>query len=442
MNTQSTLLSWGGILVLGGGCYVYYSRNRRGRRGDYRRAGPAEADGALRRQIDASTKRGRDKTVRARDRDQASTITPSSSRDGNGDPSSIRNKALRKRIGNDTPSSTSEKRDPGVDEPNATHRSSGKDEAEEAISNVELAQRMTSAKAGTAFKAPDAAGKRARTVKQSRLNGKLSASDDNEVGVSTASSAGTGPEPEDEVSSANSPALGATTPPTDSTGVSDMLESPTPKHAVLRLTDPVQPEPKRQSRPSKAPSAQAPTKKQRQRQAKNEARKAEREEQEKERRQLMEKQLRTAREAEGRPAHNGNGWTYGSGPTPSAWDPSFKQPEATSVAPTNVSLLDTFEDASGEALTEPRQVSVGVNGRDHASYQDGGAARELEATKTTKAVGFPTKPTRAWDQDLPSEEDQMKMIEEQQQSEQWTTVATKKTAKKPKAQPSNEDNTG
>ena len=430
MITQSTLVSWGGILVLGWGCYIYYSRNRRGRRGDHRRTNPADTD--------ASTKRGREKNTKARDKDQPSDITPSSSRDGTASRSNVRNKALRKKVGKDTARSTSEKRDARADGSVGPNRRADKDEPEEAISNVELAQRMTSAKAGTAFKAPNTVGKRARTVKQSRLNGNSAALEGQAMGVSTASSAGTGPEMEDEVSSANSPALGATTPPTDSTGVSDMLESPTPQHAVLRVTDPVQPEANRQSRPTKAPSTQAPTKKQRQRQAKNEARKAERQEQEKKRRRLMEQQLRTAREAEGRPARNGSGWTHGSGPAPSAWGQGSKQREATSAAPDNTSLLDTFEDASAEGFVEPLRSSERANGQSQALYQDGAASRELEATEAVKPVDYPTKTPRSWDQDLPSEEEQMKMIEEQRQNEQWTTVATKKTAKKSKTEPSNE----
>ncbi|KAI5299825.1 hypothetical protein KEM55_001544, partial [Ascosphaera atra] len=155
-------------------------------------------------------------------------------------------------------------------------------------------------------------------------------------------------------------------------------------------------------KPKKAPTPPE-TKKQRQRRLKKEAEKELAAEAERQRRALMEKQLHLAREAERREeAKKGNkgvsvgsAWKSGTPPAASnvpsvAGTPASGSPAPASAAATLTSpqpqLLDTFEPTPAEKEDEGKWA----------------------------------------ERDLPSEEEQMRMLEE---DEQWTTVPSKKEKK-------------
>jgi len=230
--------------------------------------------------------------------------------------------------------------------------------------------------------------------KNSRANGKtVVAADPKNTSssqvTSTASSTG-GMDADDDLSSSNSPLFDPT--PTfknaNSHDVSDMLEAPAAGPSVLRLTDPNQQAPQKQPKQTTNPQSQE-TKRQRQNRQKKEANRLAREQTEKDRRVLLEQQLRTARVAEGRPAKNGtaaakapitNAWTTPVQPT-SIHNPSPAIASTTYAAP----LLDTFD-------------------------------KETSATK-------------AWERDLPSEEDQMRMIKEMNGEGGWKTVDRRRKRK-------------
>ena len=434
MNTQSTVTSWGVLLAIGAGGYWYYSRRRRHRRADSRKAIPPDNDMGPRRHVDAKSKRGRDRNIAGRETDSLSNdAARNSSHESHGNSSRQRAKGSRKTLPYEQSRSVSRPGSSTVEAASRAPQLLASNDGEEAINNTELARRMENAKTGTAFKASAKPKERVRTVKQSELGKNVSRTADGDVGASTTSS--TGPEMDGDLSLANSPALGAVTPPTDSTdvgGVTDMLEPPTAKPLILRLTEAEQPARVPQSRPRK-PVQEAPTKKQRQRKAKNEARKAELAEQEKERRQLMEKQMRTAREAEGRSPRNGGGWKYGIGPAPSIWSQGSKQPDTNSTVAVNAPLLDTVNNVTGETPAPFQGVENSMNG-DMNEKHDAAEATGHQGSQHLGGTDASAVPTTTWGHDYPSEEEQLRLIQEQQSDEQWTTVATKKGAKKTKAQ--------
>ncbi|KAL8700413.1 MAG: hypothetical protein Q9201_005460 [Fulgogasparrea decipioides] len=280
-----------------------------------------------------------------------------------------------------------------------THQGIGsnKDDAqEEDIDNREFAKQMSGLKTGSSL--TESEGARNKMSKQSKqaevplnsfnalspdANGTSSSKD-----FSNASST-TGADADDDLSPVASPPFGATQT-TTSGDVSDMLETPGKGPSVMRLT--ATEETKRQPKPQRV--AQEPeTKKQRQNRRKNEEKKLAREQAERERRVLLEKQLRTAREAEGRPAKNG----VGSIPAISVWNKPSTHDATIAQAQTPISnnqLLDTFEDsgkpvANGHSV-EPRNPSVAD--------------------------------AKAWHSEVPSEEEQMRILSEMEGSGGWNTV--------------------
>ncbi|KAJ2987347.1 hypothetical protein NUW58_g4558 [Xylaria curta] len=187
---------------------------------------------------------------------------------------------------------------------------------------------------------------------------------------------------DDDLSPQASPVVTAA----DSQGVSDMLEPVASGPSVLRLTgtDSVK---KPKERKTKTPEP-VETKKQRQNRKKAEAAKAAREEDEKERKVKMEQQRRAARIAEGRPAKDGSNFV----PAQNAWDSEPANGGA------SVQLLDTFEQ-------QPKPQP---------------AKAHTAAPAATKATSDP------WS-GLPSEEEQLEMI---RQEDSWSEVKTKKKGKK------------
>ncbi|KAJ5482010.1 hypothetical protein N7475_000822 [Penicillium sp. IBT 31633x] len=245
---------------------------------------------------------------------------------------------------------------------------------DEDIDRKEMARRM----AGIKTNAPAQPAPPTKSQKKNKKAAQLSASD-------TRASSTTGAEADDDLSPAASPPVNATVP---SAGyVSDMLEAPTPAASVLRVTGNVENQPKKQKVQA---FKEVETKKQRQQRLKNEARKQQVQEAEVERKKLLEKQLHTAREAERREA------ARSTKPAANAWQtneaPAVKTAETNggsrpAAAAPSLDLLDTFE---------------------------------------SPAVPAPTK----WAQNLPSEEEQMRLLGAANGDDEWTTVS--KSKKQPK----------
>ncbi|KAF4958175.1 hypothetical protein FSARC_11059 [Fusarium sarcochroum] len=265
-----------------------------------------------------------------------------------------------------------------VQEPDTNAWLSNAKDKDDNVDNREFARQLAKAKEGTKFAAKSDAGKqREKSVKQSRANKVADAAEEKESAPSSTADA------DDDQSPVTSPEVG---PAVAVAGdVSDMLEAAPARQTVLRLTDT---EPKKQNK--KAPKAEAPveTKKQRQNRKKAEAAKAAREESEKERKGLEEKQRRAARIAEGRAAKDGSQFTAAQNKS-SAWTQGApKAPEAAPAAQTNGfhQPLDTFEQAPSSAANAPKST-------------DG-----------------------KWVESLPSEEEQIQLL---QDDDDWSTVKTK-----------------
>lgn len=274
------------------------------------------------------------------------------------------------------------------------------------IDNAEFARQLSGLKAGTLLNKPAVAETRKAKKPGKReeappvlVNGLNHAVDgpQSRNGVSTASST-TGADADDDLSPAVSPEFGATQTPTSGGDVSDMLEVPKQGPSVLRLTEPAEPQVTRQPRPPK-PVVEQETKKQRQNKKKNEERKLAREEEEKERRIRLEKQLRTAREAEGRPAKNGLGSSQA--PVAKAWDKPDGEAASkySSLTANNDTLLDTFD----------QTPTVAKN-----AHSEGGKGNSANPE---------------WRSELPSEEEQLRLLTELD-GNGWNTVKKNNKAKK------------
>ncbi|CAG8943500.1 unnamed protein product [Penicillium salamii] len=247
---------------------------------------------------------------------------------------------------------------------------------DEEIDRKEMARRMAGMKAGPSSTAAPAPTKSQK--KNKKKTAQLDVSD-------TRASSTTGAEADDDLSPAASPSVNATVP---SAGyVSDMLEAPAAGASVLRVTGNVENQPKKQKAQT---FKEVETKKQRQQRLKNEARKQQVQEAEVERKKLLEKQLHTARESERREAARSsapaaNAWQTKEAPV-KANGASRPAPVAAAVAPSApVDLLDTFESSA---------------------------------------------PPKKWQQNLPSEEEQMRLLEATNGNDEWTTVS--KVKKQPK----------
>ncbi|KAF5025276.1 hypothetical protein F66182_2609 [Fusarium sp. NRRL 66182] len=259
-------------------------------------------------------------------------------------------------------------------------RVSSTNDKDDNVDNREFARQLAKAKEGTKFATKSDAGKqREKSVKQSRANKVAGAAEEKE----SAPSSTTGADADDDQSPVTSPEVG---PAVAVAGdVSDMLEAAPARQTVLRLTDT---EPKKQNK--KAAKAEAPveTKKQRQNRKKAEAAKAAREETEKERKVLEEKQRRAARIAEGRAAKDGSQFTAAQN-NKSAWmQGAPSAPEATPAAQTNGfhQPLDTYEKAPSSAINAPKATD------------------------------------NKWMESLPSEEEQIELLKN---DDDWSTVKTK-----------------
>ncbi|KAL2165619.1 hypothetical protein VTG60DRAFT_4240 [Thermothelomyces hinnuleus] len=273
------------------------------------------------------------------------------------------------------------------------------DSSDDGLDNREFARQLASIKQGTSLNAPKKNDeKRQKSVKQSRAQ----IIDDKADQIKdSAPSSTAGVDADDDESSTPSPEIKAL----DASGVSDMLEPKAAGPSVLRLTDTDKVKPKKEKK-AKEPQ-KTETKKQRQNRQKAEAAKALREEAEKQRKADMEAQRRQARIAEGRPAKDGS--TFMAQAQQSAWTNNGVNGSPSSNATNGgflpVQPLDTF---------------------DTGSYTDVSVPKNESPAKTAPAK---SNPADSWISTLPSEEEQMEMLRDE---EAWNTVSTKKTNKKKK----------
>ncbi|RSM14034.1 hypothetical protein CEP52_001674 [Fusarium oligoseptatum] len=248
-----------------------------------------------------------------------------------------------------------------VKAPEPSARQSNSKEKDDEVDNREFARQLAKAKEGT----------------NPRANKMVGATEDKE----SAPSSTTGADADDDQSPVTSPEL---TPAVAVAGdVSDMLEAAPARPSILRLTDT---EEKKKNKKAAKPAAPVETKKQRQNRKKAEAAKAAREEAEKERKVLEEKQRRTARVAEGRAAKDGSQFMAAQA-AKSVWkEGAPKAPEAPQTNGFH-QPLDTYEEAPANAVNAPKPA--GNN----------------------------------WTESLPSEEEQIEMLKDN--DDEWSTVKTK-----------------
>lgn len=282
--------------------------------------------------------------------------------------------------------------------------------SEDDLDNREFARQLASVKQGTSLNGPKKSEeKRARSVKQSRAREMENPADALVSGPSSTA----GADGDDDESSVASPEVKAR----DHGDVSDMLEPKAAGPSVLRLTD--TDKIKEKEKKVKAPEKVVETKKQRQNRQKAEAAKALREEVEKERKVMMEAQRRLARISEGRPAKDGsafmasqaknNAWTA----TGASSKPNEGESETGSGGFLPVQPLDTFDTPLAvNAPVETPKVEVTV-------------AQDKPKSSTAKSANK-NNGNDSWMSTLPSEEEQMEMLREE---EAWSTVKTKKSGK-------------
>jgi len=263
----------------------------------------------------------------------------------------------------------------------------------------EFARQLSNVKTGTSMAPRQEAGTRQKSVKLS----KAKTSDDGNVDGWANGQRGS--DGDDDLSSAASPDISAAV--LRAGDVADMLENNTNTGpSILRLTEPTNPQlPKAQKQvKQKEPEL---TKKQRQNQQKKEIAKVQREEDEKSRRALEEKQRRIAREAEGRSAKDGSSTIYQPPPPKtSAWASTSSQ-NASQSEP--VALLDTYD----------RSADAPGSGRD---------ASQATLQQASSQPPPPPAPITQYS-DLPSEEEQLRMLSENDESG-WNEVTSKKSTRK------------
>ena len=402
--------SWTIVGVVGASAYLYYARSKntprtRGRTSSIMSQAQRKASEV---REESSKRRKKGKKAAPSDR-RASDAAEGSSQSV---PSSGKEKTKKRKGGKNKPSELRQSLPAKADDknPEVEIESEGPDDDE--MDNKEFAKQLSRLKAGTSLNKPvdSTAGK--KTKKQGKRNETLKAPADPAAGASShelsTTSSTTGADADDDLSPATSPAFGPNEGTKNAGDVSDMLQAPVKGPSVLRLTQPTEPQVDRQPKQKKA-APEPETKKQRQNRQKNEEKKAVREEAEKERRVLMEKQRRTAREAEGRLAKNGLG--VSKPPATSAWE----KPADASTAPVKPttaggSLLDTFDETAKPAA----------------------AAAKTEIKGTTATQGN-------WDREIPSEEEQMRMLSELD-DDGWNTVQKGGKNKKKKTVPASEQN--
>ena len=407
--------SWAIVGVVGVGAAYYYSQSGKSKRGRGRPAATLvdqnqqRASSSRNDSKDTGKKKGKAKASDASDQ-AASDAADVSSASPQTSPSE---RVKRRKGGKQQPSKLAQSSAGELSKERELDRDNA-EEQDEGMSNAEFAKQLSQLKTGTSLKKPVTTGEIKKTREQGkrnelppealnggppRVNGITRSQD-----MSTTSST-TGADADDDLSLPVSPEFGATESTTPSgLDVSDMLEPPSKGPSVLRLTEPVNQPPARQPKPQKV-AAEPETKKQRQNRKKNEEKKAMREQAEQERRVMLEKQLRTAREADGRPAKNGMGTARP--PSTNAWSNPTSAPTKSEASPTtleNGPLLDTLEDR--EPITG--SSTKHTNGSGDNTVADG----------------------KTWNRELPSEEEQIRLMNEMDSDNAWSTVPSGKGKKR------------
>ncbi len=396
--------SWGIVGIVGVGVYWYYTNQYGSKRGRGRATVPSQQgqrrDSMLRDENKGRRKRENTSGTLSHGASDAADISSASVANSGND------RLKKRKGGKNQPSQPVQSSAVEVSKEIPVDVDSGKGK-ESDMDNKDFAQQLASLKTGTALNRPASTNETKKTKKQGKRNemapepfNDSSSKSSGLLGVqdmSTASST-TGADADDDLSPAMSPVFGATQSIAPTGGVSDMLEAPSKGPSVLRLTQPSTPQPIKQSKPQKQ-TPEPETKKQRQNRQKNEEKKIAREQAEMERRVSLEKQLRTAREAEGRPSKNG--LASSRLPSTNAWTKpaTGSMPMAAAAATNTGPLLDTFDEPTPAATT--------------------GDQRQANGTVEEKM----------WDRDLPSEEDQMRMLSELN-NDGWNTVEKNAKGKK------------
>ncbi|CAK7267179.1 hypothetical protein SEPCBS57363_002467 [Sporothrix epigloea] len=273
----------------------------------------------------------------------------------------------------------------------------------DAARNREFARQLNNVKQGTKFTGKSKEETRQKSIKQSRAEevaiaaapaAPVAAAID--TGRVSAPSSTAGIDADDDSSSvAASPILAATQ---QAGSVDDMLEKRAPGPAVLRLTG-TEEKPNYKTAKPKAVPVPVETKKQRQNRKKAELAKAEREEAEKERKVKLEAQRRNARQAEGRAAQDGSAFMAAQANKFNAWADNGKAASSTSSQTHGfipVQPLDTYDGSTLHTDTSKSSVPSYDKGED-------------------------------WMSSLPSEEEQMELLRDE---DVWNTVKTKKAKTK------------
>ncbi|MCJ1372249.1 hypothetical protein MMC20_003472 [Loxospora ochrophaea] len=399
--------SWAIVGVAGAGAYWYYTKHNKARRGRTPIKSVLEQEQS-RSRADGKGKRRKENASGTSDQFASDTADVSSA----SGPNSANDQIRKRKSAKKPPSQLAKSSAVEVSKSTARTIEADEDEHDMEISNQDFARQLSSAKAGTSLAVPAKSNDAKRTRKLAKSNGlsepisKEPATETNDLSSSqnlSTTSSTTGADADDDLSPSTSPAFGAIRVSHGSNDVSDMLETPVAGPSVLRVTEPTQPQRAAQPKHSK-PAQPQETKKQRQNRQKNEARKLEREQAEKERRVLLEKQLRTAREAEGRPAKNG--MTSVTSNAPNAWvranGSAATSSENTQVVGDNGPLLDTFDENAKPNVIASERVPGKVSAEDE----------------------------KAWDRSLPSEEEQMRILNEMDGNNGWNTVPKGKKSKK------------
>lgn len=399
--------SWGIVAVVGAGAYIYYSQSDKAKRGRARLSLiPDQAqrhDSKLRDDSKGRRKRGDNHGAPEQVNSDVADVSSASNRHNKKD-------RVKKRKGDKKqPSQLAQSSAAEINsEEKVENDDDVVDDGDEGIDNKEFARLLSGAKIGTSLSKAADSNEPKKTRKQGKRNELQPVSANGTLGLSngqpsdkgpSTSSSTTGADADDDLSPAASPAFGATQTPRAAGDVSDMLDAPIKGPMILRVTEPTQPQIERQPKPKK-PVEEPETKKQRQNRKRKEEEKAAREHAEKERRILLEKQLRTSREAEGRPAKNGLG--ISNPPVSNAWTKSgddIAVPALSAAPVANNALLDTFD--------ETKEPAGSIHSGQKTSTKD-----------------------KAWEHDLPSESEQLRILNEMEDNDGWNTVEKSGRAKR------------
>lgn len=257
------------------------------------------------------------------------------------------------------------------------------------MDNLQFAKEFAKAQAGSTL---GGSAKDSKKAQKKAKTQRIKHGDSKGMALSTSASS-TGAEADDDMSPVDETPVA----PVTAGNVSDMLEPAEPSASVLRITGAE--EKKKQKQEKKEPKP-AETKKQRQARLKREKQRAMVQEAEKERRDLQEKQLHSAREHERREAAKSTQHA------PDAWKKTLSDStNANGVKPaattTTAALLDTFDETPSVTSTQTKESKPASSGSTEKS----------------------------WAQDLPSEEEQMRMLNAINSDDDWTTVPSKKEKK-------------